>query len=82
MFMGCSNPAVQPNDVYDVLILMFRSILNFKIGDDGELMPKEIISAMVTIKKAAAKVNTHLNGLPIEISEAIQLAADEVNTGK
>lgn len=41
-------------------------------------MPKEIITAMVTIKKAAAKVNTQLNGLPEEISEAIQQAADEV----
>lgn len=41
-------------------------------------MPKEIITAMVTIKKAAAKVNTQLNGLPKEISEAIQQAADEV----
>ena len=65
----CSNP-------------MFRSILNFQIGDDAELMPKEIITAIVTIKKAAAKVNTKLNGLPIEISEAIQQASDEVNQMK
>jgi len=42
-------------------------------------MPKEIITAMVTIKKAAAKVNCEINGLPTEISEAIQKAADEVN---
>ena len=61
---------------------MFRSILNFQIGDDAELMPKEIITAIVTIKKAAAKVNTKLNGLPIEISEAIQQASDEVNQMK
>ena len=60
------------------IIIEFRSILNFQIGDDAELMPKEIITAMVTIKKAAAKVNTQLNGLPKEISEAIQQAADEV----
>lgn len=58
---------------------IFRSILNFQIGDDAELMPKDIITAMVTIKKAAAKVNTEINGLPREISEAIQKAADEVN---
>ena len=42
-------------------------------------MPKEIITAMVTIKKAAAKVNCEINGLPTEISEAIQKAADEVS---
>lgn len=60
------------------LKLIFRSILNFQIGDDAELMPKEIITAMVTIKKAAAKVNSELSGLPLEISEAIQKAADEV----
>lgn len=41
-------------------------------------MPKEIITAMVTIKKAAARVNCQLNGLPSVISEAIQAAADEV----
>lgn len=45
-------------------------------------MPKEIITAMVTIKKAAAKVNNQLNGLPIEISEAIQKAADEVRNNQ
>ena len=41
-------------------------------------MPKEIITAMVIIKKAAAKVNKEINGLPSDISEAIQKAADEV----
>lgn len=61
-----------------LFFLLFRSILNFQIGDDAELMPKEIITAMVTIKKAAARVNAEMNGLPKEISEAIQQAADEV----
>ena len=42
-------------------------------------MPKEIIAAMVTIKKAAARVNLEMDGLPRDISEAIQQAADEVN---
>ena len=42
-------------------------------------MPKEIIRAIVIIKKAAAKINSELNDLPVEISEAIQKAADEVN---
>lgn len=41
-------------------------------------MPKEIIMAMAVIKKAAARVNSQLNGLDPEISKAIQLAADEV----
>ena len=80
--MGCSNSAVNMGKILTnglVIIRTFRSILNFQIGDDAELMPKEIISAMVTIKKAAATVNTQLNGLPIEISEAIQQAADEVS---
>lgn len=42
-------------------------------------MPKEIIMAIVTIKKAAAKINSELSDLPVEISEAIQKASDEVN---
>lgn len=41
-------------------------------------MPKEIIMAIVTIKKAAAQVNSELNDLPAEISEAIQKASEEV----
>lgn len=77
MFVGCTNSAVkcENNNIFN---LFLSSILNFQIGDDAELMPKEIITAMVTIKKAAAKVNSELNGLPKEISEAIQKAADEV----
>lgn len=78
MFMGCTNSAVHTKCEFMLISMFNRSILNFQIGDDAELMPKEIITAMVTIKKAAAKVNKHLNGLPIEISEAIQQAADEV----
>ena len=62
-----------------LFVIVCRSILNFQIGDDAELMPKEIIAAMVTIKKAAARVNLEMDGLPRDISEAIQQAADEVN---
>lgn len=76
--MGSSNSAVSKDDDDGIFILTVRSILNFQIGDDSELMPKEIITAMVTIKRAAAKVNSEMNGLPKEISEAIQQAADEV----
>lgn len=41
-------------------------------------MPKEMIVAMVIIKKAAARVNQEINGLPKDVSNAIQQAADEV----
>lgn len=60
-------------------VIFYRSMTNFQIGDEAELMPKEIIRAMATIKKAAARVNAELNGLPSEISIAIQAAADEVS---
>lgn len=55
-----------------------RSILNFQIGGDEELMPREIVMAMATIKKAAAAVNARMNGLSEDISLAIQKAATEV----
>jgi fumarate hydratase class II len=41
-------------------------------------MPKEIIMAMAVIKKAAARVNSKMNGLEGEIAQAIEKAADEV----
>lgn len=52
--------------------------MNFQIGGESEIMPNEIIRAIVTIKKAAAIVNCQINGLSKEISSAIQTAADEV----
>lgn len=80
--MGSPNAAVRKRRVKSSAILplpsLCRSILNFQIGGDSELMPKEIIMAMAVIKKAAARVNSQLNGLDPEISKAIQLAADEV----
>jgi fumarate hydratase class II len=54
------------------------SLLNFQIGGDSEIMPKEIIMAMAVIKKAAARVNSKMNGLEGEIAQAIEKAADEV----
>ncbi len=55
-------------------------MLNFQIGGDSEIMPKEIIMAMAVIKKAAARVNAKMNGLDSEISKAIEAASDEVSS--
>ena len=41
-------------------------------------MPREIIKAMVVIKKAAARVNARMNGLEAEMAGAIEKASDEV----
>lgn len=55
-------------------------MLNFQIGGDSEIMPKEIIMAMAVIKKAAARVNAKMNGLDSEISKVIEAASDEVSS--
>lgn len=57
-----------------------RSKENFKIG--GQRMPKEIIYALTTLKKAAALTNKKLGKLSEEKSNAIVAAADEVLAGK
>jgi fumarate hydratase class II len=56
-----------------------RSLENFRIGT--ERMPREIIVALATIKKAAALVNHELGLLPREIAAHIVEAADEVIAG-
>lgn len=58
-----------------------RSRNNFKIGEEGS-MPKEIIQAFATLKKAAALTNTALGVLPKEKSDLIAQAADEVLAGQ
>ena len=58
-----------------------RSRNNFKIGDEGS-MPKEIIHAFATLKKAAAITNAALGVLPPEKRDLITKAADEVLAGK
>lgn len=58
-----------------------RSRNNFKIGDEGS-MPKEIIHAFATLKKAAAITNAALGVLPPEKRDLIAKAADEVLAGK
>ncbi|MDA3944238.1 MAG: class II fumarate hydratase [Bacteroidetes bacterium] len=58
-----------------------RSRNNFKIGPEGS-MPKEIIYAFATLKKAAALTNMELGVLPQEKCDLITKAADEVLAGK
>jgi len=57
-----------------------RSFENFTIGT--EKMPKELILAICTIKKAAAFVNSELGLLSKPKQEAIVVAADEILDGK
>ncbi|BBC72031.1 class II fumarate hydratase [Altererythrobacter sp. B11] len=56
-----------------------RSLENFRIGE--ERMPRPIIRALGTIKRAAALANRHLGLLDPRLEEAIVAAADEVISG-
>ncbi len=57
-----------------------RSLQNFRIGT--ERMPREIIAALATIKKASAIVNEKLGLLDADHTKGIVAAADEVIGGK
>ncbi len=57
-----------------------RSLSNFKIS--GERMPRELLSALAQVKKAAALVNQDLGALDPKLASAIVQAADEVIAGK
>ena len=62
-----------------------RSLINFDIGDGTtprDQMPKQIVTAMATLKKAAALVNRDLGKLDEEKTKLIVQAADEVIAGK
>jgi fumarate hydratase, class II len=59
-----------------------RSIDNFKIAQDINKMPKEIIRAFAYLKKAAAITNFEAGVLPKEKSDLIGQVADEILTGK
>src|SRR6478736_2916088 len=59
-----------------------RSIENFKIAQDINRMPKEIIRAFAYLKKAAALTNTELGVLPEEKSKLIGQVCDEILEGK
>ncbi len=55
-----------------------RSVDNFKIAQDINKMPKEIIRAFAYLKKAAALTNTDLGVLPAEKSALIAKVCDEI----
>ncbi|HWU87698.1 MAG TPA: class II fumarate hydratase [Kofleriaceae bacterium] len=57
-----------------------RSIQNFRIG--GERMPRELIGALATIKKASALVNRDLGLLPADKARLVVQAADEILRGE
>ena len=59
-----------------------RSIENFKIAQDINRMPKEIIRAFAYLKKAAAITNCEAGVLPEEKSELIGRVCDEILEGK
>ncbi|KAL1464137.1 hypothetical protein WDU94_003811 [Cyamophila willieti] len=69
-----------PNDKYYGAQTV-RSTINFPIGGETERMPYPVITAMGTLKKAAAEVNKEF-GLDPKIADAISKAADEVISGK
>ncbi|NML19428.1 class II fumarate hydratase [Pseudoflavitalea sp. G-6-1-2] len=59
-----------------------RSIDNFKIAQDINRMPKEIIRAFAYLKKAAALTNMDAGVLPKEKAELIGQVCDEILAGK
>jgi len=59
-----------------------RSIENFKIAEDINRMPKEIIAAFAYLKKAAAITNFEAGALAEEKSKLIGQICDEILAGK
>jgi fumarate hydratase, class II len=59
-----------------------RSIENFKIAQDINKMPKEIIRAFAYLKKAAALTNFDASVLPKEKADLIGKVCDEILDGK
>jgi len=59
-----------------------RSIQNFPIGVSRFRWQSPIISALGTLKRAAAQANAELGQLPQDIADLIVRAADEVIEGK
>lgn len=59
-----------------------RSIDNFKIAEDINKMPKEIIRAFAFLKKAAAITNFEAGVLPKEKCDLIGQVCDEILAGK
>jgi fumarate hydratase, class II len=59
-----------------------RSIENFKIAQDTNKMPREVIKAFAYLKKAAAITNYQLGVLAEEKAGAISKVCDEILEGK
>ncbi len=59
-----------------------RSVENFKIAQDINKMPKEIIRAFAYLKKAAAITNFEAGVLPAEKRDLIAQVCDEILEGK
>lgn len=59
-----------------------RSVENFKIAQDINKMPKEIIKAFAYLKKAAALANNELGVLPDETKNLIAQVCDEILADK
>ncbi|WP_298716646.1 class II fumarate hydratase [Chitinophaga sp.] len=59
-----------------------RSIDNFRIAQDINRMPKEIIKAFAYLKKAAALTNQEAGALPAEKAALIGKVCDEILEGK
>src|SRR6188508_3205593 len=59
-----------------------RSIENFKIAEDINKMPKEIIRAFAILKKAAAITNMEAGILPKDKCDLIGKVCDEIMEGK
>ena len=59
-----------------------RSVENFKIAEDINRMPKEIIRAFAYLKKAAAMTNFEAGILPKEKCDLIGQVCDEILEGK
>src|SRR3990167_8812208 len=57
-----------------------RSLINFAIGQ--ERMPLPVVYALALIKKAAARVNQRIGGLPADLARLIEQAANEVLAGQ
>ena len=59
-----------------------RSLENFRIGGEKNLMPIEVIRALAVVKKAAAITNFRQGILEKEKMELIQIVCDEILLGK
>ncbi len=59
-----------------------RSLQNFAIQQPEGRMPRELLHALATVKKAAAQVDKDLDALAADKADAIVKAADEVIAGQ